>query len=173
MSKESSSRPLEIRLKFIGSNPIKGLFECSKHSLFFFRYAAPRTRSEWTRIHPNIMNILRPLSPHLPIYKPQLTSTFPISHRISGAFLVTIVLFFYLLCLKIGFICFTYENFYQFFFYSSKLILIAVEITALALSYHLYNGVRHLLTDFSGFIFLRIGRKRLKWLFKISPIPLR
>nr|AIG89870.1 hypothetical protein [Capsicum annuum] len=29
------------------------------------------------------MNILRPLSPHLPIYKPQLTSTFSISHRIS------------------------------------------------------------------------------------------
>lgn len=117
------------------------------------------------------MNILRPLSPHLPIYKPQLTSTFSIFHRISGAFLATIVFFFYLLCLKIGLICFTYENFYQFFFYSSKLILISVEITALALSYHLYNGVRHLLTDFSGFFFLRIGRKRLKWLWKIEPIP--
>jgi len=107
-------------------------------------------------------NFLRPLSPHLPIYKPQLTSTFPIFHRISGAFLATIVLFFYLLCLKMGLICFTYENFYQFFFYSSKLILISVEITALALSYHLYNGLRHLLKDFSGFLFLRIGRKRLK-----------
>ncbi|GKV53465.1 hypothetical protein SLEP1_g59987 [Rubroshorea leprosula] len=54
-----------------------------------------------------------------------------------------------------GLICFTYENFYQFFFYSSKLILISVEMTALALSYHLYNGVRHLLTDFSRLIFLR------------------
>ncbi|GKV53046.1 hypothetical protein SLEP1_g59595 [Rubroshorea leprosula] len=48
--------------------------------------------------------ILRPLSPHLPIYKPQLTSTFPIFHRISGPFLAaTIVLFFYLFCLKMGF----------------------------------------------------------------------
>nr|UBB39973.1 succinate dehydrogenase subunit 3 [Chionanthus retusus] len=103
------------------------------------------------------MNILRPLSPHLPIYKPQLTSTFPIYHRISGAFLATIVLFFYLICLKIGLICLTYENVYQFFFYSSKLMLIGATLTALALSYHLYNGVRHLLTDFSGF-----GRKRLK-----------
>ena len=92
------------------------------------------------------MNILRPLSPHLPIYKPQLTSTFPISHRISGALLATIVLFFYLLYLKMGLICFTYENFYQFLFYSSKLILIVATLTALALSYHLYNGVRHLLT---------------------------
>jgi len=97
-------------------------------------------------------NILRP---HLPIYKPQLTSTFPISHRISGAFLATILLFFYLLCLKLGLICFTYTNFYQFFFYSSKLLLISVSIAALALSYYLYNGVRHLLTDFSVFIFLR------------------
>ena len=41
-----------------------------------------------------------------------------------------------------------HENFYQFLFYSSKLIPISVEIAALALSYHLCNGVRHLLTDF-------------------------
>ena len=32
------------------------------------------------------MKINRPLSPHLTIYKPQLTSTFSIFHRISGAF---------------------------------------------------------------------------------------
>ncbi|CAD5197480.1 unnamed protein product [Musa acuminata subsp. malaccensis] len=68
------------------------------------------------------MNILRTLSPHLPIVKPQLTSTFPISHRISGAFLATIVSFFYLLCLKIGLICFTYEKINLFFFYSSKVL---------------------------------------------------
>ena len=100
------------------------------------------------------MNILRPLYPHRgEIWK---------GRDLPFLFLATIVLFFYLLCLKIGLICFTYKNFYQFFFFSSKLILISVEITALALSYHLFNGVRHLLTDFSGFLFLRIGRKRLK-----------
>uniref|UniRef100_UPI00300278C0 succinate dehydrogenase subunit 3 n=1 Tax=Delonix regia TaxID=72433 RepID=UPI00300278C0 len=96
------------------------------------------------------MKMNRPLSPHLSIYKPQLTSTFPISHRISGAFLATLVLFFYLLCLKMALICFTYANFHQFFFFSSKLLLISVEITAFALSYHLYNGLRHLLTDLGG-----------------------
>nr|WUV41075.1 succinate dehydrogenase subunit 3 [Rehmannia chingii] len=58
-------------------------------------------------------------------------------------FLATILFFFYLLCLKIGLICFTYENVYEFFFYSSKLIPIGVEITALVLFYHIYNGVRH------------------------------
>nr|YP_010968290.1 succinate dehydrogenase subunit 3 [Stephania japonica]WNN67099.1 succinate dehydrogenase subunit 3 [Stephania japonica] len=113
------------------------------------------------------IHLLRPLSPHLPIYKPQLTSTFPISHRISGAFLATIVLFSFILCLQMGLICFTYENVYPFLFLflSSKLILISVEITALALSYHLYNGVLHLLTDFSVFLYcslIRLARKRLK-----------
>lgn len=34
-------------------------------------------------------------------------------------------------CLKIGLICFTHENFYQFFLYSSQLILVSVEITRL------------------------------------------
>ncbi|RXH84245.1 hypothetical protein DVH24_027144 [Malus domestica] len=62
-------------------------------------------------VSPNNMN-LRPLSPHLPVYKPHLTSTFPISHRISGAFLVTI------------------------------LIPITLEISALALAYHTLYGVR-------------------------------
>ncbi|KAJ9181691.1 hypothetical protein P3X46_009795, partial [Hevea brasiliensis] len=143
-SKRRVTRSLKKEASVIGSNPNKGFFLFERMNIN----------------QPNIMNILRALSPHLPIYKPQLTTTNPISHRISGAFLATIVLFFYLLCLKIGLICFTYENFYQFFFFSSKLILISVEITALALSYHLYNGVRHLLTDFSGFLFLRIGRKR-------------
>jgi len=50
--------------------------------------------------------------------------------------------------MKIGLICFTSKNFYQFLFYSKKLILIPVAITALALSYHLYNGLCHLLTPF-------------------------
>ena len=138
---------------FLGwTNPTSDFLQ----AVFFL--ACPSTSKGRENRNPSIMTILRPLSPHLPIYKPQLTSTFPISHRISGAFLATIVLFFYLLCLKIGLICFTYDNFYKFFFYSSKLILISVEMTALALSYHLYNGVRHLLTDFSGFLFLRMGK---------------
>ncbi|KAL7102149.1 hypothetical protein ACP275_08G100900, partial [Erythranthe tilingii] len=81
-----------------------------------------------------------------------LILTFPISHKISRAFLAIILLFFfYLLCLKIGFICLIYENVYQFIYYSSNFILISIEITVLALSYHIYNGVRHLLTDFFGF----------------------
>ena len=95
---------------------------------------------------PNTSHILRPLSPHLPIYSPQVHSTFSIVNRISGAYLSALVLFFCLICLKAGSICFTHYNFYQFLFYSSKLILPVVDVTAaLALTYHLFYGVRHLL----------------------------
>ena len=95
---------------------------------------------------PKNLHILRPLSPHLPIYKPQVDATFSIVNRISAAFLSAIVLSFCLICLKAGSICFSYYNFYQFLFYSSKLILPAIDITAgLALAYHLFYGVRHLL----------------------------
>ncbi|TYI80527.1 hypothetical protein E1A91_D05G093500v1 [Gossypium mustelinum] len=93
---------------------------------------------------------LRPLSPHLPIYKPQLSATLSITNRISGAFPATMFLFSYLLSLKMGSICFTYSNFYQFFFYSAKLAPVTVSIAALTVSYDLCYGVCHLLVDFSG-----------------------
>lgn len=98
---------------------------------------------------PNINKVMvalfRPLSPHITLYRPQLTSTFQISNRISGA-----VLFLYLLCLKTASPMRMSTN-------SSKL---TVEMTALALSYHMYNGVCHLLTDFKG--------KRIRYLLPHS-----
>ena len=45
----------------------------------------------------------RPLSPHIQIYKPQITSVLSISHRISGVFLslglLAVFLFIFLLAL--------------------------------------------------------------------------
>lgn len=100
---------------------------------------------------------LRPLSPHLNIYTPQPSSTSSIFHRITGIFLSTMILSFYLITMKMGSICLTFENFYQFLFYSSKLTLLSVEVSALALAYHLFNGIRHLRMDYGGFPFF--GRK--------------
>lgn len=58
----------------------------------------------------------RPLSPHLSIYKPQSSSMFSISNRIAASFLSAVALLFYLICMKTGLICFTYNSFYQIFF---------------------------------------------------------
>ncbi|XP_044477300.1 uncharacterized protein LOC123204607 isoform X2 [Mangifera indica] len=93
--------------------------------------------------NPSFKVIQRPLSPHLSVYKPQLTSTMSIFNRIAGVFLTVVVLFYYLLFLKLPSICFTYESFYrifEFFFDQDKLIIIS-EITALALTYHLYKTI--------------------------------
>nr|QFK69617.1 succinate dehydrogenase subunit 3 [Pogonatum inflexum] len=101
------------------------------------------------------MKINRPLSPHLTIYKPQLTSTFSIFHRISGAFLATMV-FSSILLLKIGDLNLTsyYFYWYAFFFtfYFHWLILSVVNFTLLALCYHMSNGIRHLLWDLGLFL---------------------
>lgn len=87
----------------------------------------------------------RPLSPHLPVYQPQLSSTLSICNRIAGAFLAGVILLFYMIYMKLGLVSLTYDSFYQFIFYSSKLNLLVVELSALAVSYHLYSTIRHLL----------------------------
>nr|YP_009746569.1 succinate dehydrogenase subunit 3 [Pohlia nutans]QII41565.1 succinate dehydrogenase subunit 3 [Pohlia nutans]WRW54014.1 succinate dehydrogenase subunit 3 [Pohlia nutans] len=101
------------------------------------------------------MKINRPLSPHLTIYKPQLTSTLSIFHRISGAFLA-IMVFFSILSLKIGdlnltsYYLYRYAFFFTFYFY--WLILSVVNFSLLALCYHMSNGIRHLLWDLGFFL---------------------
>nr|AKI85081.1 succinate dehydrogenase subunit 3 [Geranium incanum] len=86
----------------------------------------------------------RPLSPHLPVYQPQLNSTLSIFNRISGVYLTGVLLAFYLLTMNMGSICLTYGAFYKTLFYSAKLVPVTLEISALALAYHLYASIRHM-----------------------------
>ncbi|CAH9076146.1 unnamed protein product [Cuscuta epithymum] len=108
--------------------------------------------------------VLRPLSPHLAVYKPQTSSTSSILHRISGAYLAAVIFGFHVIFLKVGSVCLSYNNFYQLLFYSSTLSQLALAIAPVAISYHVVNGVRHLVADFSGYLFPKIGRKKLKGL---------
>ena len=90
-------------------------------------------------------NSKRPLSPHLQVYKPQLTSVLSISHRIAGAILsgVSIIIPAGLYFFSFGENIFTeFLNFFNHYFF--KFILIFLIFI---LSYHLFNGVRHLLWD--------------------------
>ncbi|KAF5730776.1 succinate dehydrogenase subunit 3 [Tripterygium wilfordii] len=126
---------------------------------FAAQFASFSTAVGNTEVTANTMNTLRPLSPHLPIYKPQLSSTVSIFNRISGASLAAAFFAFHLLCLKMGPICFTYFPFYKIFFYTSQLAPSFAGIASLALSYHTFMGIRHFLAESSGFRFLRIGGK--------------
>ena len=88
----------------------------------------------------------RPLSPHLTIHSKVLTSLFSISHRITGIGLSLGTVF---ISLWIGLIAFG-ENYFFIFDYISSSILfkIILFIWSLAVSYHLFNGVRYLFWSF-------------------------
>ncbi|MFT4313841.1 MAG: succinate dehydrogenase, cytochrome b556 subunit [Wolbachia pipientis] len=89
----------------------------------------------------------RPLSPHLKIYKVQVTSFFSIMHRLTG-----ILLFLLLIILSWYFILYVY---------SPKLVVVrclnvllftplaklAYILCFISFMYHFLNGIRHLLWD--------------------------
>ena len=91
------------------------------------------------------MSNKRPLSPHLQIYKPQLTSVMSISHRFTGVILsmllILLPLFFFLLALGNEYFAILVMILDHFLV---KLILYG---TIFVISYHLLNGIRHLFWD--------------------------
>ncbi len=91
---------------------------------------------------------VRPLSPHLLIYEPQLTSIFSIFHRISGGLLV-----FFLTFLLIFFYCNQFFNifFINYFLFSvlKFIFCFLVYFCIFILFFHMMNGLRHLSWDFS------------------------
>ncbi len=127
------------------------------------------------------MNRPRPLSPHLQVYKPQLTSILSILHRGTGIVLSigSIFLVSWILVLTLG------ESAYQIYSqlvnnWFGKLVIFGFTF---GLFYHLSNGIRHLFWDagygydlkdayVSGFavIFSSISLTLITWLivyFKI------
>ncbi len=86
-----------------------------------------------------------PLSPHLQIYKPQLTSLMSITHRATGIFLSlgTLVLVYWLMSIAAG--PSVYQHAQQLLHtWPSLLLLFAWSFS---LFYHLCNGIRHLFWD--------------------------
>ena len=86
-----------------------------------------------------------PLSPHLQIYRWQISSLLSITHRISGVInlLALILIFFWLLFLSFG------ESNYELFLliinsFFGKFILIGFTWS---MSFHLLSGIRHLVWD--------------------------
>lgn len=87
----------------------------------------------------------RPTSPHLQIYKPQLTSATSIFHRFAGVSLAigTIVLVYWLIAAAMGGEAFdTAEA-----IIGSIIGRILLFLWSLAFFYHLLNGIRHLAWD--------------------------
>lgn len=87
----------------------------------------------------------RPLSPHLQVYRPQLTSVLSIFHRMSGAglWLGTVVLTYWLYATALG--PEHYDTAQAIF--GSWIGMLLLLGWSVALFYHLCNGIRHLFWD--------------------------
>lgn len=87
----------------------------------------------------------RPLSPHLQIYKPQLTSVLSILHRITGVALAigTLLLVWWLIAAATGPEAYDAAQ----SFIGSILGRLLLLGWTFALFYHLANGIRHLVWD--------------------------
>jgi len=89
----------------------------------------------------------RPTSPHLTIYKPQITSMLSISHRGTGLFLSAVMSGF-----SIGIVALPnsypyYLNLVETMHYGGSLIFLAKFALAFPFMFHTCNGVRHLVWD--------------------------
>lgn len=87
----------------------------------------------------------RPLSPHLQIYKPMLTMTLSIVHRITGAALYfgTLLLCWWLIAAAAGPEQFAYVQ----GFLASFLGQVILFGYVWALIHHMFGGIRHLIWD--------------------------
>lgn len=91
------------------------------------------------------MSVQRPLSPHLQIYKPQITSMLSISHRIAGVVLLTGCLIFCLVFFLAIAYPSTWDSLYQ-GLPSWLCVLFSIVVVSAAV-YHWLNGIRHSLWD--------------------------
>ena len=87
----------------------------------------------------------RPLSPHLQVYRPQLTSVLSIFHRLTGVFLSTgaAMLCCWLLTAAAGPKYYAWSE----WFLTSWLGYALLAAWSYCLFYHLCNGIRHLFWD--------------------------
>lgn len=102
----------------------------------------------------------RPLSPHLQVYKPQITSVMSITHRATGVFLSigSLLLVAWLYAAAYNDSYFNTLNGY----FSHIIGQIALGAWTLAFYYHLGNGIRHMFWDMGrGFELKNVTRSGL------------
>ncbi|MCG6118045.1 MAG: succinate dehydrogenase, cytochrome b556 subunit [Aquimonas sp.] len=87
----------------------------------------------------------RPLSPHLQVYRPQITSVLSISHRIAGIVNAVVALGVAGLLVSVAAGPEAYARFAA--VAGSVPGLVVLFLFTLSICYHLFNGVRHLVWD--------------------------
>lgn len=101
----------------------------------------------------------RPTSPHLSIYRPQISSSLSILHRMTG-----VALYFSLIILSWWFIMFIYKGECKCMMWITETIIFQLAIKAIIFcgAYHLLNGIRHLVWDL-GFGYSLPAMRKSGW----------
>lgn len=104
--------------------------------------------------------VRRPLSPHLQVYRPQITSSLSILHRITGVGLGfgTLLLVWWLVALAAGGSAFAAVR----WFLTSWLGILLLFAWTVALLFHFCNGIRHLAWD-AGYGFEKPAYRASGW----------
>jgi succinate dehydrogenase / fumarate reductase, cytochrome b subunit len=92
----------------------------------------------------NTENKLRPISPHLGIYRPQISSVLSIGHRLSG-----IGLFFVFSAFCWWFIMWVFSRFEPCYLqiFQNIFVKTILLVASYVFFYHLSTGIRHLIWD--------------------------
>ena len=111
----------------------------------------------------------RPLSPHLQVYRPQITTMLSILHRMTGFALVvgTLVLTWWLVAAAVGGGAFETAS----AVIGSWFGLVLLIGWTFALAYHLCNGIRHLFWD-AGYGYELDTATRSGWAVVIGSLAL-
>ena len=97
------------------------------------------------KAYQNMSKNKQPLSPHLSIYRWQVTNTLSTLHRLSGLLLFLAALDF---AVWLGSIALGSDSYnYVKGIYSSNLLMLIWLLVSLSFFYHLFNGFRHLFWD--------------------------
>ena len=106
----------------------------------------------------------RPLSPHLTIYSAQYSSVFSVFHRATASVLSLSIFFLFFLTE----FCISNINFYSVylvsFLFNTSLawfVIGALLVVIFSFFYHLSNGIRHLIWDFTDLGFNVLNKKSL------------
>lgn len=99
----------------------------------------------------------RPLSPHLQVYRPQITSVTSITHRATGILLAAgfLLLAYWLLALASGPEAYLNAN----AFFTSLIGRLLMFGVVFSFFYHLCNGIRHLAWDTGRGLDIEAARK--------------
>src|SRR3954468_15090534 len=129
----------------------------------------PPVAPEAPPLPPPAVRVARPLSPHLQVYRPQLTSVLSITHRAAGVALAggTLLLAWWLIAAATGPEQFATVQAVIGSWIGRLLLLVG----SASLFFHLANGIRHLFWD-AGLGFDLTTTYRSGWLVLIATVVL-